>query len=43
MAEAQETILVVDDEPQIRRFLRASLSMHGYGVAEVENGRLIRC
>lgn len=38
MAEAQETILVVDDEPQIRRFLRASLSMHGYGVAEVENG-----
>ena len=32
------TILVVDDEPQIRRVLRATLSMRGYGVMEARNG-----
>jgi len=31
-------ILVVDDEIQIRRFLRISLEAHGYQVDEVENG-----
>jgi two-component system KDP operon response regulator KdpE len=31
-------ILVVDDEPQIRRFLRISLSAHGYGVLEAGRG-----
>jgi two-component system KDP operon response regulator KdpE len=31
-------ILIVDDEPQIRRFLRASLTAHGYEVAEAETG-----
>ena len=31
-------ILVVDDEPQIRRFLRTSLSAQGYEVAEVGSG-----
>jgi two-component system KDP operon response regulator KdpE len=31
-------ILVVDDEPQIRRFLRTSLSAQGYRVSEVETG-----
>lgn len=30
-------ILVVDDEPQIRRFLKASLSAHGYSVVEAED------
>ena len=32
-------ILVVDDEPQIRRFLRASLQAHDYDVVEAENGK----
>src|SRR5918999_1785451 len=32
-------ILVVDDEPQIRRFLRTSLSAHGYHMIEASCGR----
>jgi two-component system KDP operon response regulator KdpE len=32
-------VLVVDDEPQIRRFLRASLQSHDYVVLEAENGK----
>jgi two-component system KDP operon response regulator KdpE len=31
--------LVVDDEPQIRRFLRTSLSAHGYHVIEASCGK----
>jgi two-component system KDP operon response regulator KdpE len=31
--------LIVEDEPPIRRFLRASLSAHGFHVIEVETGR----
>ncbi|MBI4862906.1 MAG: response regulator [Candidatus Riflebacteria bacterium] len=31
-------ILVVDDEPQVRRFLRAALEGHGYRVVETETG-----
>jgi len=31
-------VLVVDDEPAIRRFLRTSLSVQGYQVSEAENG-----
>lgn len=30
-------ILIVDDEPQIRRFLRASLSAHSYTILEAPN------
>ena len=33
------TILVVDDEPQIRRVLRATLSSNGYDVLEAKNGQ----
>jgi two-component system KDP operon response regulator KdpE len=33
------TILVVDDEPQIRRVLRATLSDNGYDVIEAEDGQ----
>ena len=32
------TVLVVDDEPPIRRFLRASLAAHGYRVVEAGTG-----
>lgn len=31
-------ILVIDDEPQIRKFMRISLSANGYEVVEAENG-----
>ena len=33
------TILIVDDEPQIRRLLRVSLNAAGYEVNEADNGR----
>ena len=33
-----QTILVVDDEPQIRRVMRATLASHGYTIAEAPNG-----
>jgi two-component system KDP operon response regulator KdpE len=32
------TLLVVDDEAQIRKFLRVSLSAHGYAVSEARTG-----
>jgi len=35
---AAATILVVDDEPQIRRTMRATLSTHGYVITEATNG-----
>lgn len=38
MTEAQGTILVVEDEPEIRRFLRSSLGTEGYRVFEAANG-----
>src|SRR5512136_3141977 len=38
MIESHLRILVVDDELPIRRFLRASLTAHDYGVLEAENG-----
>jgi two-component system, OmpR family, KDP operon response regulator KdpE len=37
-AMKDQIILVVDDEAQIRRVLRASLSSHGYTVVEADNG-----
>lgn len=39
MSENPAVILVVEDEPGIRRFLRASLTAHGYHVLEAENAR----
>ena len=33
------TILVVDDEPQIRRVLRATLTAQGYIIVEGRNGQ----
>ena len=34
MTEAGHLVLVVEDEPQMRRFLKASLASHGYRVLE---------
>jgi two-component system KDP operon response regulator KdpE len=33
-----ENILVVDDEPQIRRVMRSTLTSHGYVITEAKNG-----
>jgi two-component system KDP operon response regulator KdpE len=41
MTETGARVLVVDDEPAIRFFLRASLSAHGYTVFEAENGQKV--
>jgi len=39
MGTARGTILVVEDEPEIRRFLRSSLGAEGYRVVESATGR----
>ena len=39
MSELTTRVLVVDDEPQIRRFLRTSLGAHGYAIVEAANGQ----
>jgi two-component system KDP operon response regulator KdpE len=38
MSESSLRVLIVDDERAIRRFLRASLSAHGYTVYEASDG-----
>ena len=38
-ATATLNVLIVDDEPAIRRFLRTSLAAEGYNVLEAEDGR----
>src|SRR5262249_32663373 len=38
MSEPRATVLVVEDEPEIRRFLRTSLATEGYRVVESETG-----
>ncbi len=44
MSEAKPLALVVDDEVQIRRFLRAGLELDGFAVAEAESGtQALRC
>lgn len=39
MAEPRFTILIIEDEPEIRLFLRSSLGMEGYKVAEAATAR----
>ena len=39
MSAAQQAVLVIDDEPQIRRLLHTALEAEGYRVIEAENGR----
>jgi two-component system KDP operon response regulator KdpE len=38
MTELSPSVLVVEDEPEIRRFLRTSLGAEGYRVVEAETG-----
>jgi two-component system KDP operon response regulator KdpE len=38
MAETKETILLIEDEPQMRRFLRVTLQGHGYRLIEASTG-----
>ncbi len=38
MSESKLRVLIVDDEPQILRFLRASLTANGYDVVEATTG-----
>lgn len=39
MSDLVSKILVIEDEPQMRRFLRVSLSSHGHRVLEAETGQ----
>ena len=39
MSDEGPRVLVVDDEPAIRRFLRTVLTAHGYIVSEAKNGQ----
>jgi two-component system, OmpR family, KDP operon response regulator KdpE len=39
MSEPVATIVIIEDEPQIRRFLRRTLEVQGYRIAESETGR----
>ena len=36
MSAAGDLVLVVEDEPQMRKFIRASLTSHGYRILEAE-------
>ncbi|MGH7248667.1 MAG: response regulator, partial [Pseudomonadota bacterium] len=39
MSAAPLSVLVVDDEPPIRKLLRMGLSAHGYQIIEAANGK----
>ena len=39
MSEPAQTVLVIEDEPQMQRFLRASLGVNGYHVLEALTAR----
>jgi DNA-binding response OmpR family regulator/signal transduction histidine kinase len=38
MSSLDPLVLVVEDEPQMRRFIRASMEAHGYRIAEASSG-----
>lgn len=38
MTELRANVLIIEDEPEIRRFLRSALGADGYRVVEAENG-----
>lgn len=37
MSKPRNLVLLIDDEPKIRRFLRAGFELHGFSVVEAEN------
>src|SRR5258708_4112258 len=37
MNKSANVVLLIDDEPKIRRFLRAGFELHGFSVVEAEN------
>ncbi len=39
MAKADPVIIVIEDDPSIRRFLRTSLSTHGFNVFDADTGK----
>jgi two-component system KDP operon response regulator KdpE len=39
MTETQPTVVVIEDDPQIRRFVRATLQAHGMTALESDTGR----
>ena len=39
MANSKPVVVVIEDDPPIRRFLRTGLSTHGFGVCEAGDGR----
>jgi two-component system KDP operon response regulator KdpE len=39
MTETKESILLIEDEPQMRRFLRVTLQTHGYRLIEASTGQ----
>ncbi len=39
MSDVAPTVLVIEDEPQMRRFLKASLESHGYHLVEAVTAR----
>src|SRR5512139_3625104 len=39
MPDENELILLIEDEPQMRRFLRITLQGHGYRLVEAETGQ----
>src|ERR1700684_599191 len=38
MSKPSNVVLLIEDEPKIRRFLRAGFEIHGFSVIEAENG-----
>jgi two-component system KDP operon response regulator KdpE len=40
MSESRPAVVVIEDDPQIRRFLRTGLQSHGFDTHEAETGKL---
>ena len=40
MSEPRTVIVAIEDDPQIRRFLRTGLESHGFQIHEADTGKL---